>query len=555
MSGTSGWFTVKKRGRDDEEIERDRKIALERRRQHRKSSATKPATINKTTTQTLLKRRPGGNKKKRSSLDSLDSDDDFIVEDDDDEEEEIDDSFIDDDDDEEGEGSFVDEDDSDDEHEKEPSKKRAAVKASKHAAGRSTLERDDYSSSDSIEEANVSSFFPKIGKKLPASKAIPLPSQRGIAKGGAMSKKSIRSISVKANPLAKFAYKENRIKAQPNNATMSNQNVVSLENSDSDNDLDSKSLSRVTGTTTARSKKLKDNFDGDDDDSSDTMSASKLRNSIGARRSHPSDQCFTGTLRELEDTPLVPQAIRKKKLKRYQPPSDKPASTKQQQRNTEKKKLLYETKNVDDNDYCSDIDEAIAIACAIEESTKSMKTADKKTKPDKKKTAATTTIYLTDPSDDDEEDDGKENARNEEMIADYVNVDDEDDNDEDALAAKSILETAKELSRRILRTMAGWSHTAMDGIIVDGALALSTISNNDNTADPDRKMDSKGAGKTGDHEWISNETMVQILPNVKLSEYQLIGVNWIALLHGMKCEVEGAKKHTNVNGILADGKI
>ena len=33
--------------------------------------------------------------------------------------------------------------------------------------------------------------------------------------------------------------------------------------------------------------------------------------------------------------------------------------------------------------------------------------------------------------------------------------------------------------------------------------------------------------------------------------YQLIGVNWLALLHGMKCNIEG-KRNTNVNGVLAD---
>ena len=576
MSEAPGWLTVKKRGRDDAQIERDRKIALQRRKQHRTSSTAK---ANKASTQKSPKQRFGVNKKKHTSLDTLDSVDDFIVEDDD-EEEEIDDSFIDDsdDDDDEGEASFVDEDDSvedddeeddDDGDEKVASKKRPVVKPKKHAGGRSMLELhdDDNSSIDSFKESKVSSFFPNTGKKL-TSKAIPLPSQRGITKAGATmknksSKRSLTSATV--NPLAKFAYKENRITTQPNhmktNSTTHskpsfNQNVVSLESSDSDSDVGSKPISRVGTKLKAGPKKIRD--DVIDDDSS------------GGKSPHPSEQYFATTLRELEDTPTLPQAIRKNKLKRYQAPVDKPA-LKQQPRNTEKKKLSYETSTIDNNDFCSDDDEAIAIACAIAESTKSVKSMDQPPKWDQKKKTANNTIYLPDPSDDDdEEDDGKENARNEEMVADYVNIDDDDEeNDEDALAAKSILETAKELSRRILRTMAGWTHTAMDGIIVDGALALSTIANTntttgnsdndgvgrDDVADRNIPSTGSGGGDTSNHEWISNDTMVQILPNVTLSEYQLIGVNWIALLHGMKCEVEGTKKYTNVNGILADGTI
>ncbi len=546
-----GWLNAKKRGRDDEQIARDKRIALQQRKQQRRPKASAAvASVPKSPKQR-------SNQKKRSSLNSIDDDeddDDFVIEDDDDEEE-IDDSFIVDSENEEGdEASFVEDSDEDDdgdadsETDKVSSKNKAVITKKK----KSVLEGHDDSSSDSIEEVHESSFFPKIAKKLPVRKAIPLLSQRGVTKTMNRYKKpSNRSTSVKVNPLAKFAHPEHRNADQSFHAkSKTNRNVVSLESSDSDSNLES--LPRSTTLVKVGSKKV--NVDVDDEDSSDDGRPSESK-------PHPSAQYFANTLRELEDTPILPQAIRKNKLKRYQPPTDKSVSTKQKQRNTEKKKLSYETKTIDQQDYCSDIDEAIAIACAIEESTKSLKSShDKPTKPDKNTTAST--IYLTDPSDDDD-DDEKDNARNEETVADYVNVDEEEEEDQDALAAKSILETAKELSRRILRTMAQWTDTAMDGIIVDGALALSTIAaaanqngrSSDDTASDDRKMASRNHDDVvGGHEWISNDVMVQILPNVKLSEYQLIGVNWIALLHGMKCEVEGTNKHTNVNGILADGR-
>jgi hypothetical protein len=59
--------------------------------------------------------------------------------------------------------------------------------------------------------------------------------------------------------------------------------------------------------------------------------------------------------------------------------------------------------------------------------------------------------------------------------------------------------------------------------------------------------------------WISEDTMRQACPGVTLSKYQLIGVNWLALLHGMKCTLNqqqhqqgGGKEDTPVNGVLAD---
>ena len=55
---------------------------------------------------------------------------------------------------------------------------------------------------------------------------------------------------------------------------------------------------------------------------------------------------------------------------------------------------------------------------------------------------------------------------------------------------------------------------------------------------------------SSNHEWISQEEMRRLCPGVTLSDYQLVGVNWMALLHGMKCNIDN--RNANVNGVLAD---
>ena len=72
------------------------------------------------------------------------------------------------------------------------------------------------------------------------------------------------------------------------------------------------------------------------------------------------------------------------------------------------------------------------------------------------------------------------------------------------------------------------------GIIVDGALALSAMGPNDSTGKEGAiNTDNDEVSSSG--EWISKETMESILPDVKLADYQLIVVNWMALLHNMEC--------------------
>jgi hypothetical protein len=194
--------------------------------------------------------------------------------------------------------------------------------------------------------------------------------------------------------------------------------------------------------------------------------------------------------------------------------------TAKQQQNKEtktrknKKKKKQKTRLKPEDYDCSDIDEARAIEAAIKESRKDMAMAD-----GEQEEAEEDIIDLVDDSSGGEED-----------YHGSVVVDAE------AQAALSVLETANKLSALILQTMATWSNSAVDGMIVNGALALG-----------------QGTGGKKDHTWISAETLKDILPpDIKLADYQLIGVNWMALLHGMKVEVEGNRTYANVNGILAD---
>jgi SNF2 family DNA or RNA helicase len=186
----------------------------------------------------------------------------------------------------------------------------------------------------------------------------------------------------------------------------------------------------------------------------------------------------------------------------------KPKREKKEKKTKKKAALLLKTEDYD----CSDEDEAMAIAAAMKASRNDMMAATGKTEAED---------HVIDLLQDDS------SAGEEDYHGGRV--------DTEARAAMSVLETANKLSALILQTMAKWSNSAVEGMIVDGAIAL-------------------GAGAQGrDHTWISAETLKDIVPpDIKLAEYQLIGVNWMALLHGMKCEVEGNRTYANVNGILAD---
>lgn len=136
---------------------------------------------------------------------------------------------------------------------------------------------------------------------------------------------------------------------------------------------------------------------------------------------------------------------------------------------------------------------------------------------------------------------------------------DEDEDDiyevvnEEEQTASEVLKEANALSAKIIKIVSGWcggQAGKLQGLILgdsDGALNL-------------------GGGTGGnehDESWISKETMKQIMPGVELAEYQLLGVNWMALLNrttfGSNSKGSSSKKRPDdrnrgmtTNGILAD---
>ena len=118
-----------------------------------------------------------------------------------------------------------------------------------------------------------------------------------------------------------------------------------------------------------------------------------------------------------------------------------------------------------------------------------------------------------------------------------------------------MLETAETLSRQVLSSMMAWNHGAsgvgVSGLIVDGALSLGNLERSEASSSKPESAETVAAQSGSQrHEWISQATMRRICPGVILSNYQLIGVNWLALLNSMECNIDG--KNTPVNGILAD---
>lgn len=154
----------------------------------------------------------------------------------------------------------------------------------------------------------------------------------------------------------------------------------------------------------------------------------------------------------------------------------------------------------------------------------------------KSKASITKAITTNDPFSESDDDDIEEEDDN----------NDEDDNEEYEEAERetgSILTSVNQLSAQILQRMREWcfgssssSSKIPKGMICDGALALFK-----------QDIDSYDESKI----LITKSILKEILsPNIQLKEYQWIGVNWMALLHTMKCNVDGKK--TNVNGVLAD---
>ena len=177
--------------------------------------------------------------------------------------------------------------------------------------------------------------------------------------------------------------------------------------------------------------------------------------------------------------------------------------------------------------------EDLALALAIEESEKHAPKSRKKNRFSAFSANRTSILERVGKSDE------EENIAEEDPEDEDDNYGGEEELDKDAKEAQAVLETAKRLSGQILQTLTSWGGSS--GMIVqDGAIAFT----GGDAVAPDQKVSS---------DWIPKETMKKACPNVELAPYQLMGVNWLSLLHNLTVEVDG--KQTNVNGVLADGKF
>jgi SWI/SNF-related matrix-associated actin-dependent regulator 1 of chromatin subfamily A len=211
------------------------------------------------------------------------------------------------------------------------------------------------------------------------------------------------------------------------------------------------------------------------------------------------------------------------------------------------------------DDFISDEEEAIAIHAAMKASMKDQRKRLKKKKvkssletiemnpPAKKAKKQSKVIYLDDMEEEVEhnesgEDDGEVSVASHAL------------DDAEQKTAAQVLNEANALSAKIVKIVSQWcggegqaENLSSTGLILgEGALRLGGDG---------------GGGFTQltqaaeDNEWISQEMMKKIMPNVELAEYQLLGVNWMALLNRltfMKDIKRGRDGKMNVSGILAD---
>lgn len=131
--------------------------------------------------------------------------------------------------------------------------------------------------------------------------------------------------------------------------------------------------------------------------------------------------------------------------------------------------------------------------------------------------------------------------------------------------AATVLDTVNELSSRVLYRMQSFCYQLQDhdnrmpstvqGMIVDGALAMSSFSSRTHIT---TKVEDGEAAQDG-KALVSREALSKcISPKMVIHDYQLIGVNWMALMNTLECydkrrgKMGRKREKSNVNGVLAD---
>jgi hypothetical protein len=132
--------------------------------------------------------------------------------------------------------------------------------------------------------------------------------------------------------------------------------------------------------------------------------------------------------------------------------------------------------------------------------------------------------------------------------------------------AATVLDTVNELSSRVLYRMQSFCNQLQDhdnrmsssvqGMIVDGALAMSTFSSRTSIT---TAADGDEVAAKDKKALVSREALSKCISSeMVIHDYQLIGVNWMALMNTLECydkrrgKMGRHRAKSNVNGVLAD---
>lgn len=539
-SSGSSWMTTKKRGRDDDQIFRDAQLAKEARKD--KSSRRRRETTLAATAAPLKAKSRGGrssNKSKpksRSSRrkpkdDSDDENDSFIASD----EEAFEES------DEEEEADFLDESDEDEEDDD------IVLPDS---------DGDDNDSEDGSDDDSIQESSPEKPKRTRLNQ-LRLKGARGVS--------STRK-STKSTTNSRDDRKRNSSTVRTNKFSRKTKSIVTLDDSSDDYNGRSNRIAAKKSIKPSRNAEYVLSSDSDDLETGPFQSMPrKKKDTAGDQRTTSK---FFAKKNDL--SPALQMRSKKKSATKnsFLSDSDDDFEEKKPQKSAVATNSMslgaaalaeINLTDTDDEDEDNALNEALALSTAIEESRKTFEKSKAKT------------IYKDDFEDEKQEEEEDEND------AEEIDVYE----DETEQEASNVLETANNLSAHILSTMTKWfqgenktnSEVVPKGMILDGALSLSSLQNkkrtmkNDGEEKKDEENDGSIAGAIGENDahWISQETMQKICPQIILKDYQLIGVNWMALLNRLTFDLDTndrtndiVKKNKkggtgrNVNGVLAD---
>jgi len=548
-SAGEGWLDTKKRGRDDERIERDKQQALDARKKRNQRGQTTKKTASSSSTSRPSRQAKSSKSKLKKSHESDDENDSFIASDESEleivESEEEDDFVAESDDDEEDVDLSDDNDDemsdgiveSDSSPEKLAKPRirisqsrvaRAPIRGKAKANAKAVIDLDSSDDEDDIFEVKKSSkpSKPEKGKTFGQSRVTRAP------------------IRGKARVNAK--------------------EVIDLDSSDDDEDdmIQSRQKKKPSKLAKAKNNQIKGHdlselFSGDEDIGSVNLKPlARAKPQATSTKSRFFQQKEKDNCLEVASPTLARKKIKAKKRSIFSDSDDDdfPSSKKSRPKNS----------FVDDDDDTdaglSDTDdeglnEALAISKAIALSQKEEE--EKQKKAMEKFSSKSNVIYKEDPKTDDEEEEDEEGGVE---MDDYV--------DEKELEASSVLDAANNLSARIVSTMVKWFENGSDstntGLIVDGAMALSGVKRQDERDSlTEEKKEDTIAFQTKDDKWITQAEMERVCPQITLKDYQLIGVNWMSLLNRSTFQMQGdndsgkkkrrkGRHGRSVNGVLAD---